>query len=185
MKTRRCLLPVVVAAAVAAVLSCREPSPLGTISLDLVPPDTVVPLSQPHAPVDSLVQTAGLISCSPLPYDSATQVIGPLGGTIQAGVDTLSVPAGALLAPVAITMVTPSDTVNAVRFAPEGLTFQVPASLTMSYANCNLLGVNIPKQIAWTTDALAILDYLKSWDNKNAQLVTGEVNHFSEYAIAW
>ncbi len=185
MKTRPFLLPAVVAAAVAAALSCRDPSPLGTISSDLVPPDTVVPLSQPVVPVDSVQKTAGLLTCSPLPYDSATQVIGPLGGTIQAGPHTLSVPAGALLDTVTITMVAPSDTVSGVRFAPEGLTFQQPASLTMSYANCNLLGLNIPKQIAYTTDVLVILDYLKSWDNKNAQLVTGQVNHFSEYAVAW
>ena len=82
-------------------------------------------------------------------------------------------------------MTAPSDTVNHVHFEPEGLTFQTPASLTMSYANCNTLGVNIPKQIAYTDDLLVILEYLKSWDTKNAQTVRGEVNHFSEYAIAW
>jgi len=188
MKTRRYLLPVVVGAAVAAALSCREPSPLGTGSAALLAPDSVVDSAtvNPHqVPVDSIVHAGGLLTCSPLPYDSATQVIGPLGGTIQVGMDTLVVPAGALLAPVAITMVAPSDTVNRVHFAPEGLTFQQPASLTMGYANCNTLGVNIPKNIAFTTDALAILEYLKSWDTKNDQTVRGEVNHFSEYAVAW
>ena len=55
----------------------------------------------------------------------------------------------------------------------------------MSYANCNTLGVQLPKQIAYTTDVLVILEYLKSWDDQHAQIVTGEVNHFSEYAIAW
>ena len=115
MKTRRYLLPVVVGAAVAAALSCREPSPLGTGSAALLAPDSVVDSAtvNPHqVPVDSIVHAGGLLTCSPLPYDSATQVIGPLGGTIQVGMDTLVVPAGALLAPVAITMVAPSDTVN-------------------------------------------------------------------------
>ena len=183
MKMRRFSLPILLGAAVALVLSCHEPSPLQPPnallggSLD----STVVDLGI----VDSLVHTAGLLTCTPQPADSASAVIGFFGGTIQAGGDTLSVPAGALLDTVTITMAVPSDTVNHVHFEPEGLTFQTPASLTMSYANCNTLGVNIPKQIAYTDDLLVILEYLKSWDTKNAQTVRGEVNHFSEYAIAW
>ncbi len=184
MKMRRFSLPILLGAAVALVLSCREPTPLeaphrllGDLSLD----STISPLGI----VDSLVHNGGLLTCTPQPADSASAVIGFFGGTIQAGGDTLSVPAGALLDTVTITMTAPSDTVNHVHFEPEGLTFQTPASLTMSYANCNTLGVNIPKQIAYTDDLLVILEYLKSWDTKNAQTVRGEVNHFSEYAIAW
>jgi len=55
----------------------------------------------------------------------------------------------------------------------------------MSYANCDLLGSIAPKQIAYTTDALGILEYLLSADDLLAQRVTGELHHFSEYAIAW
>src|SRR5216117_2164834 len=62
--------------------------------------------------VDSLVHTAGLLTCTPQPADSASAVIGFFGGTIQVGGDTLSVPAGALLDTVTITMAVPSDTVN-------------------------------------------------------------------------
>ena len=187
MKTRRYLLPVVVGAAVAAALSCREPSPLGTVSAALIGQDSVVDSAtvNPHqVPVDSLVHAGGLLTCSPLPYDSATQVIGPLGGTIQVGMDTLVVPAGALLAPVAITMVAPSDTVNRVHFAPEGLTFQQPASLTMSYANCNTLGVQLHVVNASAPGDLS-QTIAPSPVPRNAQTVRGEVNHFSEYAIAW
>src|SRR5439155_26123280 len=54
--------------------------------------------------------------------------------------------------------------VNQVRFFPEGLTFASPASLTMSYANCDALSQLEPKQIAYTTDALAILALLPSVD---------------------
>jgi len=55
----------------------------------------------------------------------------------------------------------------------------------MSYANCNLLGTLLPKRIAYTDDALNILSYLLSLDNLFAKKVTGKVNHFSNYAIAW
>src|SRR5438046_221647 len=90
-------------AAAALVLGGREPTPLeaphrllGDLSLD----STISPLGI----VDSLVHNGGLLTCTPQPADSASAVIGFFGGTIQAGGDTLSVPAGALLDTVTITM---------------------------------------------------------------------------------
>jgi len=55
----------------------------------------------------------------------------------------------------------------------------------MSYANCSLLGILLPKRIAYTDDNLNIISYLLSLDNLLAKRVTGKVNHFSEYAVAW
>jgi len=75
--------------------------------------------------------------------------------------------------------------VNAVKFQPEGLRFAVPAALTMSYANCSLLGKLLPKRIAYTDDNLNIISYLLSLDNLLSKYVTGKVNHFSDYVIAW
>jgi len=75
--------------------------------------------------------------------------------------------------------------VNRIQFQPEGLVFQRSAALTMSYANCNLLGKLLPKRIVYTDDALNILSYLLSLDNLFAKTVTGKLNHFSNYAIAW
>ena len=148
------------------------------------------PESTPPTPEASLIGdllgATGLLQCSNLPYASATQTIGSAGGTIRVGPHTLTVPAGALSSPVAITgaLVTGRG-VNAVQFEPEGLRFQRSASLTMSYANCNLLGRLLPKQIAYVGDALNILSYLLSIDNLFAQQVTGRVDHFSNYAVAW
>ena len=103
----------------------------------------------------------------------------------RSGSHSLVIPAGALASPTMITAVVASGTVNAVRFEPEGLQFQRSAYLTMSYANCDLLHSLAPKRIAYTTDALDIVEYLRSTDNLFAQQVTGELHHFSEYAIAW
>lgn len=157
---------------VLAALSCAEPSapaPQGDLlgGWPLPPPPT------------------GLLACTPVAADSATQTIGPAGGTLQVGANTLVIPEGALDSAVTITAVAPSDTVNRVQFQPEGLTFNQPAQLTMSYANCNTLGLWLPKQIAYTSDLLLILEYLPSWDNLFGQTVTGRVSHFSDYAIAW
>ena len=148
------------------------------------------PESAPAAPEASLIGdllgATGLLQCSDLPYASATQSIGSAGGTIRIGPHTLAVPAGALFSPVTITgeLVTGRG-VNAVRFKPEGLRFQRSAYLTMSYANCNLLGRLLPKRIAYVSDGLGILSYLLSIDNPLAYKVTGRVDHFSNYAVAW
>src|SRR6266536_846988 len=168
MKVTR-LLAALLGAAALSLMSCGEPAPLAPR------PASLLLGSGP----------TGLLRCSPLAADSVTQTIGPDGGTLYVGPHSLTVPAGALDAPVSITAVAPSDTVNQGRFQPAGLSFQRPASLTMSYANCDLLGSLLPKQIAYTTDLLVILDYLPSIDNFFAQRVTGHLQHFSTYAVAW
>lgn len=161
------------------VLSCGDPSPVGVGSPGRAPQADLI-----GNLIGSPLPT-GLLTCSPLASDSVTQTIGPEGGTIRVGPHTLSVPAGALDSSVTITAVAPSDTTNHVRFEPDGLVFRDHADLTMSYANCNLLGLSLPKQIAYTTDVLQILEYLKSVDNPPSQTVTGRLEHFSGYAVAW
>jgi len=128
-----------------------------------------------------------LLRCTPLPPAHASAVIGPGGGTLTVGPHTLVVPPGALSYSVAMTADAPRDTVNSIRFEPQGLQFVAghPARLTMSYANCPLLGRLLPKRIAYTTDRLRILEILVSLDNGLLQKVSADVNHFSRYAIAW
>jgi hypothetical protein len=132
-----------------------------------------------------LLQPTGLLSCAPLPADSASQLIGPNGGTISVGPHTLVVPAGALDSTVLISAVAPSDSLRRITFQPQGLVFQQPALLTMSYAHCGLLTLLLPKHIAYINDALLILDLLPSRADVGAQTITGHVWHFSDYAVAW
>ena len=150
------------------------------------------PTSVPAAPapdaslIGGLLGATGLLKCSNLPYASSTKTIGVLGGTISAGPHSLVIPPGALLNPTTITMTAPTGLgVNAVKFQPEGLRFIAPAVLTMSYSNCSLLGRLLPKRIAYTDDNLNIISYLLSLDNLFSKYVTGKVNHFSDYVVAW
>ena len=176
MRATRLWPAILLAAGGGLILGCGDRSPIG------------VP-SQAPAPQSSLIGglpgATGLLKCQPLPYDSSTQTIGPDGGTIRVGPHSLVIPAGALLSPTVITAVVVSGPVTAVRFEPQGLQFEQTAELTMSYAHCNLFASFAPKRIAYTTDALGILEYLLSADDLLAQRVTGELHHFSEYAIAW
>ena len=58
-----------------------------------------------------------------------------------------------------------------------------PALLTLFYGNCKVVPQS--KQVAYTSDWLAILQYVPSSDAPPAKLVTGLLSHFSNYAVAW
>ena len=139
----------------------------------------------PTAIAANLLKQTGLLQCSAMLSQSVKQTIGPAGGTVKIGPHLLVVPPGALLTPVTINAKTAGGTGNAVAFKPEGLTFLTPASLTLSYANCDTSGMTGSKEVAYTTDSLAIVYYVSSSDNTSAQQVTGRLSHFSNYAIAW
>jgi hypothetical protein len=172
MKPGHLLFSILLGGAAAVMLNCREPAPTA--------PDLQVPALQA-----SRVDPQGdLLWCRPLPSDSVTRTIGPEGGDIWVGPHRLHIPSGALRGPVRITAVTPSDTVNRIRFLPAGLLFGRPASLWMSYVNCRHRGAAGPK-IAFTTDELQILDYLPSKDYPESRKVHGVLRHFSNYAVAW
>ena len=159
-----------------AVTSCAEHTPTS-------------PAARANAPeadlISGLLTKTGLITCRALPPAYASQTIGALGGVMHVGPHTFVVPPGALDHPVTITAYAPSDKYNRVEFSPSGLQFARSASLTLSYSNCNVLGSLLPKHIAYVDDDLNILYLLQSIDNLFTQQVTGKVDHFSDYAMAW
>lgn len=186
MRFSRVLLALPVAALLAVtVWSCRPDNNPTGVSVTPTPPVSGDLVSGVVSGTTGLVGKLGLLKCTPLPYAKSTAVIGPLGGSIRMGQSTLTVPAGALTQSVQITGEQLSDTVNSVRFSPAGLQFAKAATLTLPYGNCSLVGSVLPKQIAYTTDNLQILSYLLSLDNLLSKTVTGQVNHFSRYAVAW
>ena len=165
------------------VLSCtaERPSPMGVAT----PAPNADLIGDLLSAPTTLLSATGLLKCSPMPTYTATKTIGTGGGTILIGPHTLTIPAGALRQATTITVVAPSDKVNRVVFSPEGLEFNKSAMLTMSYANCNLLGKLLPKRIAYVDDDLNILYYLLSLDLLQLRRVQGKVDHFSSYAVAW
>jgi hypothetical protein len=117
-------------------------------------------------------------------YDSVTVVIGPSGGDIRMSHHVLSIPGGALKQRTTITAVAPSDTLNRIRFRPEGLVFDKPVVLVMSYANCTLDGSS-PKEIVYTDDRLKVLEHEPSRDDPAGKRVAARLTHFSQYAVSW
>jgi hypothetical protein len=134
--------------------------------------------------VGTLGSVTDLLLCAPQPYDITKQTIGPNGGVLSVGTHTLVVPKGALTKNVAITAEQVKGNTNSIRFSPEGLRFQKPAVLTLSYDNCAL--VLLQKKIVYTDERLKVIEVLKaSLDLFKKKSVSAPIDHFSRYAVAY
>jgi len=177
-----------------AASNCGTPSPVG---VDARAPALAPSRGSPHGEDadDADEEGDSLVSCRPLPYESVTQTIGPEGGVLEVRRNWLVVPRGALKEPVSITAVAPSDTLALVRFQPEGLRFEKTAYLVVAYDNCRVKKSVTPR-IAHVTDALDVIEFLPavaiSPDDprfkkvrNGHQRIVGQLEHFSNYAVAW
>ena len=133
--------------------------------------------------VGTLGSVTDLLACSEQPYAVARQSIGPNGGVLRVGSHTLQIPGNAVSETVLITAEQIPGKTNSVRFSPEGLQFEKPAVLTMSYENCAV--VLLQKKIVYTTEELKILEVLKSFDLFRSRSVSAPIDHFSRYVVAY
>ncbi len=89
---------------------------------------------------------------------------------------------GVALLAVTMLVTSCSDTPTAPPPAPEA---QLQAEPFTDAELLDLLGQLLPKRIAYVNNRLTILYLLQSVDNIFTRKVTGRVDHFSEYALAW
>lgn len=162
-----------------AVVSCTS-GQVGPSEVELS--DGPVPSSIIGTP-DTPDINLSLLSCTPQKYLVNSQPIGPKGGKIKVGSHVLEIPAGALAGYVTIVAEQITGSTNSVRFSPEGLTFDRPALLTLSYDNC--LAPPVARKIVYTSDRLEILELLKSVDKVQTKTVISPIDHFSRYAVAY
>ena len=187
MKPDRFPLAVLLVAATAATLSCADHGITGPTSRSI------------SAPVLQASATSkkggggggggggngGVASCSTVLVGMIRQTVGPAGGVVALGPARLTIPPGALSAVVTIQAKIPAGySGNYIQFKPDGLVFQQPASLRMSYSNCSLVNATQLK-VAQVTDGLQIIQYVPSTNDLGGLTVTGQLQHFSNYAVAW
>ena len=144
-----------------------------------IPPDDTTSVPPDSAPTPESV----LLTCEPQPYVVVTAEIDRKGGLLTVGNHSLKIPQGALSHPVTITMEQVEGPVNSVRFSPEGLHFETPAVLTLSYKNCG--STRHWKHIVYTDEMLNILEPTLSMDFSSSSQVKGLIYHFSRYAVAY
>jgi hypothetical protein len=133
--------------------------------------------------VGTLGSVTDLLLCSSQPYAMDSEVIGPDGGILNVGTHRLIIPRNALNSRMRITGEQIPGKTNSVRFSPEGLEFERPAVLTMTYNNCVL--VLLQKKIVYTDEKLKVLEVLRSLDLFRSKTVTAPIDHFSRYAVAY
>ncbi len=114
---------------------------------------------------------------------AASRVIGPEGGTIQAGRITLSFPAGAVAAPTKI-IVSPDPRNLAVTLEPHGLQFPAgrEPSVTFSYRGISSLPES-DLTILYLAETGVALEQLAVSVSTGSRSVTSRLRHFSEYAL--
>ena len=145
---------------------------------------TEVPVAASRGLLGTISQIApALLTCKAQSYVVAEKIIGPRGGSLRIGRHRLEIPRGALASKVRITGEQVSGSVNSVRLSPEGLRFAKPARLTLSYDNC--ASVRLLKRVAYTSELLRILEVPPSEDYPEYEYVTGAIDHFSRYAVAY
>ena len=124
-----------------------------------------------------------LLVCPTANSYTSTKLIGPAGGVIRVGPHTFTVPTGALAASVKITATAPAGNYVNVEFQPEGLRFAKSAQLALSYRECGFVE-GLLLRVAYVDEG-RILELVGSSNSILTQTVTGKVDHFSGYAIAF
>jgi len=126
-----------------------------------------------------------LLRCEPQEYTSDVELIGPDGGSLKVGPHELKIPKGALDHEVVISAVAPVSDLIEVNLQPEGLRFDKPAELKLSYDRC-LQPTNWLKLfIVYLNDQDQILEVKTTQDKKGLKALYTDLDHFSRYAVAW
>lgn len=142
------------------------------------------------------LESLRIATCAPESVITASDTIGNEGGTITAGANSLLIPAHSLLDSTVITMTVGGDSTRSVTFQPEGLLFQSnrPAVLTLHYNGCTFDEDTIANPaghipggagIAFVGTNGAILEFKAGTIDTTANTISGQLRHFSRYAVAW
>lgn len=128
-----------------------------------------------------------LVQCKPQKTETIAQRIGPEGGTIEIGPYTLTIPPGALPRRVTIVArIRGGDSVNVVEFKPNWLVFEQSASLSISYAKCDVdEDAESALRIAVVDDQQQIVGYLPTTTDPSSQTVIAPVTQIKNYAVAY
>jgi hypothetical protein len=121
---------------------------------------------------------------TPIPLYSEAVISAATGGRLQLFDVILDIPAGALDNDTTYSIAIPDINVFYNEFGTDGLVFKKPVTVTMSYRDADLSGIDESSiRIGWWD-----VEHGK-WVDMNCQLdkvnqvVIGQLNHFSAYAL--
>jgi hypothetical protein len=123
-------------------------------------------------------------SGSPIPLYAEAVISGDQGGQLALFDVVLDIPPGALPVDTLYSIEIPDINVFCNKFGTEGLVFDAPLTVTMSYRGADLSNINQSTiRIGWwDEDNGEWVDMECELDQAN-QTVTGKLHHFSAYAL--
>ena len=130
-----------------------------------------------------------LVECPVTGSSSSTATVGPLGGVVSVGGTSISIPAGALLSPVSVTVTVPESNLMEIDISVAGsehFVFEQPVVVTLSYARCTRNDINLTPLTVWYIDSetKAPIEPMGGIEDKLLRTVTFVTPHLSGYAIA-
>lgn len=181
----RSILAAIVLSIVTACVSADSPSapppPQASLLGGLVETTTSTLETTTNTLTGTVEQLLSPYACNTPGYGSVTRTVGAAGGIIVIGPHTLAIPPYALSQNTTITATAPAGRMLRIDFEPEGLRFERPTALTMSYRAC----ANPPAlpRVVYIDDQLRLLEILPSVNSLFTRSVTAKLNHFSGYAV--
>lgn len=171
-----CFRALALALIVAAACTDAPSSPASAFATRLRDDDAErEPREAPNGHAGSLVRCVGRG-----PVDGEA-VIGPEGGVLKLGPNSLRVPPGALRRSVTI-RARVLDTIAAIAFEPHGLRFERPAALTLNTAGCAVREEQHPVLLYLDDDGEARETIGGLLDDRKHEF-HAPIVHFSVYAI--
>jgi hypothetical protein len=110
-----------------------------------------------------------------------TAVIGPDGGTLRVGANSVVVPRGALSERIRMTA-TVLDTIAAIELEPHGLRFALPVELTIDTGECAVREEQHP-MLFYLDDAGEVEETIDGQLGEGGDSFHAPIVHFSVYAI--
>jgi hypothetical protein len=187
MKPIHPLLAVVCASIALTTSNCGDRTATGpTGPMPAAIPASVPAASQPDSQSRSR-RPPNLVQCKLQKPETIARRIGPDGGTIEIGPYTLTIPPGALPRRVTIVArIRGGESANVVEFKPNWVVFEQSASLSMSYATCDVdEDAESALRIAVVDEQYQIVDYLPSTTDTSSQSVIAPVTLIRNYAVAY
>jgi hypothetical protein len=129
-----------------------------------------------------------LVECPTQQSQSATAIVGAVGGTVSIGATSVVFPAGALTGAATIELTVPASRFVEIELKVNGQAhaqFALPVVVTIDYSRC---GSNLSQKTltVWNIDVAtkALLENMGGLDDKLTHTISFSTNHFSGYAVA-
>ena len=130
-----------------------------------------------------------LIECPSSETTTTSAVVGLLGGVIQLGGTSITIPSGALTAPTLLQVTIPASRYVEIDVTAVGFTsflFQQPVSVTIDYSRCTRSDIDQQTLHVWHIDpnTKQLLEDMGGTDDKASRRITFSTGHLSGYAVA-